>query len=385
MNFGNLSRNILLNSDLKLWKSLSKFWKRYFLGGKLRSTVLGLRPSMSWLRIAVVLCLLYAYGILIFYLCISSVLGPAKGPSTTEEVVRISPGMSAMEIGEFLTRKGFVRNAFLFQLASLLNGTSRSLKAGEYSLNRSMSVFQILRKIASGEVVLYSFTIPEGFTSLQIAGLWEEKGFGTEESFMEASRDHAISEKYGIVSNSLEGYLFPDTYMFPYDIAEREAIGEMLRQSDKNVSELMKDAATVHHTGNVDADFTRHEIISLASIIEKEAKVEYEKPIISAVFHNRLRRGRRLESCATVLYSLGYPDRKLTAEDLKNTRSPYNTYIHKGLPPGPICNPGRGSIAAAVNPSKDRYLYFVSKNDGTHYFTESYEDFVNAKQRYKDG
>jgi UPF0755 protein len=112
--------------------------------------------------------------------------------------------------------------------------------------------------------------------------------------------------------------------------------------------------------------------------------VEYEKPVISAVFHNRLRRGHRLESCATVLYSLGYPRRKLTYKDL-NVKSPYNTYTHRGLPPGPICNPGLKAIAAALNPSKDEYLYFVSKNDGTHYFTEDYDKFLSAKRKYQDG
>jgi UPF0755 protein len=146
----------------------------------------------------------------------------------------------------------------------------------------------------------------------------------------------------------------------------------------------MKGMGTVSRIHIAGKNFSLHEVISLASIIEKEAKVEYERPIISAVFHNRLRLGRKLESCVTVLYSLGYPRRKLTERDLRNTRSPYNTYIHPGLPPGPICNPGLGSITAALNPSKDRYLYFVSKYDGTHYFAESYREFLNAKRKYQD-
>ena len=183
---------------------------------------------------------------------------------------------------------------------------------------------------------------------------------------------------YNIDANSLEGYLFPDTYMFPRGTSAREAVSEMLRQFDNTMSHLMMAKSD-------DVDFSIHEVISLASIIEKEAKLDDEKPIISAVFHNRLKRGRRLESCATVRYGLGYPRRKLTDRDLKDTNSPYNTYVYKGLPPGPICSPGQRSIAAALNPSKDRYLYFVSKNDGTHYFTESYRKFLDAKRRYKDG
>jgi len=336
-----------------------------------------LRSNMSGPKFAVALILLYIYGILIFYLCISRLLGPAGGVSLAEEIVQINPGMSAAEIGSLLAKRGFIRSALLFRLTSILNGTSRSLKAGEYVLSMGMSMFQILRKIAAGEVVLYRFTIPEGFTVSQMANLWEEKGFGTAADFVEASRDPAMRVKYGVDSDSLEGYLFPDTYMFPHGISEREVIDEMLSQFGSKVFHLMKER-------RAEINLSRHEAISLASIIEKEAKVEHEKPIISAVFHNRLRQGCKLESCATVLYSLGYPRRKLTDRDLKNTMSPYNTYIHPGLPPGPICNPGLGSIAAALNPSKHRYLYFVSKDDGTHYFTESYREFLNAKRKYQD-
>ena len=333
-------------------------------------------------RYAVTLAALCVLGTLL-YLCATSVLGPVDDASAAEEVIQISPGMSATEIGNLLVEKRLIKSVLIFRLASVLNRTSRSLKAGEYALSRDMSTFQILHKIASGEAALYAFTIPEGVTLSRIAGYWEERGFGTADDFVMASRNSEIRKKYGIDSDSLEGYLFPDTYMLPHGISEHEAIDEMLRQFDKNIWRLMNGDANSGTASTVKMELSRHEAMSLASIIEKEAKVEKEKPIISAVFHNRLRRGRKLESCATVLYSLGYPRRKLTSDDL-NIRSPYNTYIHEGLPPGPICNPGRGSIAAALNPSEDRFLYFVSKNDGTHYFTESYRDFLNAKRRYKD-
>lgn len=355
-----------------------------YLKNRLWSVVFGLRSNTSGPKFAVALILLYAYGILIFYLCISNLLGPVGSPPSTEEIIEISHGISATEIGSLLAKRGFIRSAFLFRLTSVLSGTSRSMKAGEYALSMNMSMFQILRKIAVGEVVLYRFTIPEGFTVSQIARLWEERGFGTAADFAEASRAPVMREKYGVDSNSLEGYLFPDTYIFPHGISEREAIDEMLNQFNNKVFHLMKGTGTARRARTAGINLSRHEAISLASIIEKEAKVEDEKPIISAVFHNRLGQGRRLESCATVLYSLGYPRRKLTDRDLKDTRSPYNTYIYKGLPPGPICNPGLGSIAAALNPSRDRYLYFVSKNDGTHYFAKSYKEFLNAKRKYQD-
>jgi len=346
----------------------------------LQSKFLGL-GNVSRLKLIAALVFLCGCGALIFYLSILSLLGPVDVASPTEEVVQITHGMTATKIGSLLAEKGLIRSVFLFRLASTLGKSNRSLKAGEYVLSKNMGTFQILNKIAAGEVALFPFTIPEGVTLSRIAGYWEERKFGAADDFTEASRDPIFQKKYDIDSDSLEGYLFPDTYMFPHGISERDAIDEMLRQFDKNMSHLMTAKAGLD--SNTDLNLSRHQVISLASIIEKEAMLAEERPIISAVFHNRLRRGRKLESCVTVLYSLGYPSRKLTNEDLRNTDSPYNTYIHKGLPPGPICNPGRGSIAAALDPSEDGYLYFVSKNDGTHYFTESYNDFLKAKRRYR--
>ena len=351
--------------------------------GKLTPLFNGLKSSLFWRKSVLVLGLCVC-GILIFCLCILYLLSPVGGTDATEEV-RISSGMSATEIGSLLAKKGLIRTPLLFRLASALNGSSRSLQAGEYALNTDMSTFQILRKITSGEAILDRFTIPEGFTLAQIARLWEEREFGVAADFAKASRDPAIRGKYGISSDSLEGYLFPDTYLFPRGISERQAINEMLHQFNNKVSSLVGDEGIARHSADSELALSRHEVISLASIIEKEAKMDDEKPIISAVFHNRLRRGYKLESCATVLYGLGYPDRKLTDEDLKNPGSPYNTYVHKDLPPGPICSPGLVSISAALNPSEDNYLYFVSKNDGTHYFAVKYRDFLNAKRKYQDG
>jgi len=364
---------------------MDRLFDWHLLKNRLRSKAFSLRARISWPKIALALVFQYAYGILLSYLCVSRLLEPVEGPSATEEIVMISPGMSAMQIGSLLAKRGYIRSAFLFRLTSALNGTSQSLKAGEYVLNANMSMFQIMGKIAAGEVALYRFTIPEGFTLSQIARRWEDEGFGAATDFIQVSRDPAMRKKHGIDSNDLEGYLFPDTYTFSHGISEREAIDGMLSQFSKKISRLMN-AETGLKPASAEINLSRHEVVSLASIIEKEAKVEHEKPIISAVFHNRLRRGLKLQSCATVLYGLGYPRRKLTNRDLKDTSSPYNTYVYKGLPPGPICNPGESSIAAALNPSKDNYLYFVSKNDdtGTHYFAKNYKDFQKAKRKYQN-
>jgi len=318
----------------------------------------------------------YLFGLAIFYSCFTEITSPVGSVPKIEDIMQIDPGMGVINIGSILEKKGFIRNALAFQLVSILNGSDRSLKAGNYLINSDMSMLQIIRLIASGDNVLYRFTIPEGFTALEIAGLWEQKGFGNASDFIRELNDPEIAKKYNISSVNLEGYLFPDTYLIPHSLTEHEAINMMIEQFNRKVPEIIG-------AKSKNINLSNYEIISLASIIEKEAKVENERPLISAVFHNRLRLDQKLESCATVLYSLGYPDRKLTYNDLRDVSSDYNTYVYKGLPPGPICNPGLNSIIAAVNPSKDKYLYFVSKNDGTHYFTENYNDFLRAKKKYQ--
>lgn len=313
-------------------------------------------------------------GILIIYLCIFEILAPINRENYTEEIIQITPGMGVSEIGKLLKEKGLIKNAFVFQAVSLIKGKYNSLKAGNYAISSNMDLLQILKRISSGDGVFYRFTIPEGFTEVEIAKLWEEKGLGNASDFTKELSDPLIAKKYGISAESLEGYLFPDTYIFSYGISEREAIIMMLDQFFKKVPGVIDKSLS---------SLPMHEIITLASIIEKEAKVEEERPLISAVFHNRLRLDQKLESCATVLYGLGYPHRELNYNDLRDPTSRYNTYVYKGLPPGPICNPGLSSIIAAVNPSKENYLYFVSKNDGTHYFTEDYNDFIRAKKKYR--
>lgn len=338
-------------------------------------------PLLSFIRSNVpsfmsVIWALFSYisGMLIVYFCIVEILAPVSNENHTEEVIQITPGMGVLKIGKLLEEKGLIKSAFVFQAVSVVKGDYHSLKAGNYAISSNMSMMQILKRISSGDGISYRFTIPEGFTIMEIAELWEEKGLGSAEDFIKELNDPLIAKKYGILADSLEGYLFPDTYIFSYGISERDAIFMMLDQFFKKVPDI---------TDKNLSDLSMHEIISLASIIEKEAKVEEERPLISAVFHNRLHSDQKLESCATVLYGLGYPHRELNYNDLRDPTSRYNTYVYKGLPPGPICNPGISSILAAVNPSKENYFYFVSKNDGTHYFTEDYNDFLRAKKKYR--
>jgi UPF0755 protein len=358
--------------DEKLAKS-----DKYSTQKSFRPVIFDLRTSISKSKKITAVLFLYAFGVLISYACISQLLAPAGEKAVTSDVIRINPGMNIMKVGILLSEKGLIKSPLIFQLTGIFNGASRSIKAGDYAISSSMSIPDILRHFVSGETVLYKFTIPEGLTLPEIARLWEEGNFGTSANFIEATKT-VLREKYQINSDSLEGYILPNTYMFPYAISEHEAVEVILKQFSKDILPLMEKKSP-------EMKLSLHEIITFASIIEKEAKTDEDRPIVSAVYHNRLKMGMKLESCPTVLYGLGYPNRELTYSDLRNASLPYNTYVYNGLPPGPICNPGIKSIIAALNPTKDNYLYFVSKNDGTHYFAQDYNDFLNAKKKYQGG
>ncbi len=373
----NFKKNIL--SLLKLVFNLQDsrdFLNKFQAQKSLRPVFSDFNSNIPRSQKILTMLLLYAFGILILYVCISQLLSPVGGKEIHSEIVRIDPGMNIVTIGILLAEKGLVRSSLAFQMAGILNGTSRSLKAGDYAINSNMGIMEILQRLVSGDTVLYKFTIPEGLTLTEIAKLWEENNFGSFAKFIETASDPDIKARYSIKADNLEGYLFPNTYLFPYGISEKEAIDVMLRQ-------FFKEAYPLIEKRSPEIKLSPYEIIILASIIEKEAKVDEERPIISSVFHNRLKLDMKLESCPTVLYSLGYPNRELTYQDLRNPNLIYNTYVYKGLPPGPICNPGIKSISAALNPLKESYLYFVSKNDGTHYFAKDYNDFLIAKRKYQ--
>jgi len=215
----------------------------------------------------------------------------------------------------------------------------------------------------SGKVVLYKITIPEGYTCYQIAELLEEKEVAEKESFIKLVKNN---------EKSCEGYLFPDTYELPKGFGAKNTLKILLSNFDKLVDGKLKEKAE-------EIGFSLDEIITLSSIIEKEAKYAEEKTLISAVFHNRLKEDMKLQSCATIQYILGKPKEKLSESDLKIDSS-YNTYLYKGLPPGPICNPGLDSIKAALNPAEKDYFYFVLGENGKHIFSKTYEEHLKNKK-----
>lgn len=327
----------------------------------------------NWKNILAFLFFINGLAILGIYL-IAVYLEPVCG-SDEYKVIDIIEGMDSHKIAKLLAEEKLIKSQSAFLILARLNGSSRRLKAGKYKFNSKLSISQILRKLVHGEVIRQHLVIPEGFTIAQIAQLWEKKDLGKSSDFEQATRNPNLLQKYHIEASTLEGYLFPNTYEVTYSTTPEMFIELMLREFNHKFTNKLRQEAD-------NLGISVHEVVTLASIIEKESKVDYERPIISAVFHNRLRRGWKLQADPTVLYALGNPKRNLTRDDLKSD-SPYNTYIHKKLPPGPICNPGIASIIAAVRPDKTPYMYFVAMGNGTHYFSRTLNEHRNAKSLAK--
>jgi len=250
------------------------------------------------------------------------------------------------------------------------------LKAGEYKLSPCMNLIKVLGILEQGRVLEHPFTIPEGYTIAQIARVLAELGLADEERFLKLAYDQKFISKLGIRTISLEGYLFHDTYRISKGNKEEEIIELMVGQFNKTITQNDRKRAA-------ELGFSMHQIVTLASIIEKETSAPGERSLISAVFHNRLKRKLPLQSDPTVIYALGKDfDGNLTKKDLM-TESPYNTYLYPGLPPGPIANSGRAAIHAALYPAEVDYLYFVSKNDGTHKFSTTHKEHIRAVRKYQ--
>lgn len=276
-----------------------------------------------------------------------------------------------------LREAGVVKNEYLFVGYVMSKGWQQKLKAGEYRFEKGSTLSRVAQKIADGDVILHKVTVPEGLTIEEIANLLEAKGVLDGEEFLNETKNdkEALSNLPGRPLTGLEGYMFPDTYTYTKGVTAREFVEMMVNRFNEVFDSLKREREDVNLTDN--------EIIILASIIEEETGSAPERPLVSAVFHNRLKLGMRLESDPTVIYGMGEDfDGNLTKEDLR-TPTKYNTYIVKGLPPGPICNPGKDSILAALRPADVSYIYFVSRGDGTHYFSSDYKDHQRAVIKFQ--
>lgn len=292
-------------------------------------------------------------------------------------VLDIPKGSGLKNISSMLEKAGVIKSKYLFVGYVMSKGWQQKLKAGEYLFEEGSTLSLIARKIAKGDVVLHKVTIPEGLTIEEIAVLLDESGVLDGQGFLQETRNNKelLSELPGRPLTGLEGYLFPDTYTYTKGVTAREFIEMMIGRFNEVYSSLKRDREEVNLTDN--------EIVTLASIIEEETGSAPERPLVSAVFHNRLKLGMRLESDPTVIYGIGEDfDGNLTKNDLR-TKTSYNTYIVSGLPPGPISNPGKDSILAALKPADVSYIYFVSRGDGTHYFSSNYKDHQRAVIKYQ--
>jgi UPF0755 protein len=289
------------------------------------------------------------------------------------KIITVRRGASAGQIGNLLHRNGVIEHPAVFKYLALAGGLNRRLKAGRYRFDYPLSAWEALDKIHSGAVVYHQVTIPEGLTMARIAGILANEAGADSLEMIRAFRDTALLGTYGIKAAWLEGYLFPETYDFEWgssaDLVARRLVESFFANFKAEwMDDIQRQKRDLHQT------------VIMASLVEREAQVDSERPVVASVFYNRLKARRPLESCATVEYALPrHKNRRLTYDDLE-IDSPYNTYRRQGLPPGPICTPGRRSLEAAVYPAQTNYLYFVSKGDGSHIFTRTLEEHNRAKR-----
>jgi len=287
----------------------------------------------------------------------------------------VTPGASLKSITAGLERAGLIRNARAVELLARYRGLEGSLQVGEYRLSAAMAPEAILEMIASGRVATHEIVIPEGFTAAMIATRLDALGLGDAEAFLAWSRDPASAEQHGVEGPGLEGYLFPDTYHLPRGLSERAAAAVFVGRFHEVWQAI--DARPSETT------LSMRQVVTLASIVEKETGAPEERPLIAAVFLNRLKRGMRLETDPTVIYGIPDFDGNLRRVDLENRANPYNTYVIPALPPGPIANPGRDALLAVFEPAQSPYLFFVSRNDGTHVFSRSFEEHEQNVDRFQ--
>jgi len=292
----------------------------------------------------------------------------------------VKRGQPLIYTSEQLSRAGVIKYPFLFSSYARFAGADRKIRSCEYEFADGMSMLDILKMMVDGKCKLYKITLIEGWTLAQMAdylGLQPFAGASFKDDFLRLTEDEGFVERLEIVSPSLEGYLFPETYFVQRPNSAREVVslfyGEFNKVWDTGLARRAEELR-----------MTKGEIVTLASIIEKEAGSQEEMPFVSSVFHNRLKKNMPLQADPTVIYAIKDFDGNIRKSDL-SIRSPYNTYIHAGLPPGPICNPGLSALKAALWPAPTKYLYFVSRGDKTHEFNEDYEGHLRAVKRYQSG
>jgi UPF0755 protein len=300
---------------------------------------------------------------------------PASDDSRTT-TFEVQPGMTLKQVALKLSSLGLIRSPSAFQAIAYIQDKETQVMVGEFSLSPSMLPTEIILRITSGKTVPHPVTIPEGYRITEISALLHEQGLADPDTFIRLTQDKNLIRSLGIPTDTLEGYLFPETYHFSKFTPEIKIIRKMIDTFKEQTSkaQLLQSAK--------DNSLSWHEVITLASLIEKETGLDSERKMISSVFHNRLSRNMRLQTDPTVIYAIEKFDGNIRKRDLK-IDSPYNTYKYKGLPPGPIASPGIKSIIAAISPIVSDRLYFVSQKNGSHYFSSTLTEHNQAVQKYQ--
>ncbi len=317
--------------------------------------------------VAALICIFIAAGLGIY------LVRPADR-SGAGQVYLVPVGASMKEIAQGLEEVGIISHRRPFLLWARITGKSRKIKSGEYSLSPSMPPAKILEILSRGEIRMHSVTIPEGLTMVQIAQIVEKAGLAGKDEFLAAANAAGTAARHGIASDTLEGYLYPDTYHFAKGIPAEKIVEAMLERFLEVMTPLRSRA--------VEKGMTVNEVVTLASIVEKETGLAAERPLIASVFLNRLRKNMRLESDPTVIYGIKDFNGNLTRKDLSRP-GPYNTYMIKGLPPAPIASPGKDAIKAVLYPAETDFIFFVSRNNGSHYFSRTLREHNTAVRKYQ--
>jgi UPF0755 protein len=307
-------------------------------------------------------------------------LYPPRNFPSEKVLFEVEKGMGISATARALKEKGLIRTRLPFVISYRLFFYPQKIKAGEYIFSSPLRPKEILDIMVKGRVYLHAVTIPEGLTGQEIAPLVATLLSDGESGFEAAFQDTATIRSIDPLAKNLEGYLFPETYSFSRGISGKEATEAMISQFRSVFDETRQSRARA-------LGMAVREIVVLASLVEKESAVAEEKRFVSAVFHNRLRLGMKLDCDPTIIYPLkqeGKYQGRLRKKDM-SLDSPYNTYLHAGLPPGPICNPGKEAIDAALSPVPENYLYFVAKDDGSHHFSRTFAEHQNAVRRYQLG
>ncbi len=303
---------------------------------------------------------------------------PYQGYDAGEQFVELNPGDGTQIIGRKLVEAGVVRDRTSFRVALWLTGAARKLKAGEYRFDRPMTPTDVVQRLARGEVYLRPITFPEGLTIREMSAIYESHGFGPARDFVAAARNVSLVADLDQSARTLEGYLFPETYNLSRRAGAPELVRMMVSRFHQVFSEELRDQSASQ-------GLSVRQAVTLASIVEKETSRPEERPTVAGVYVRRLKVGMPLQCDPTVIYALEIAGRyngNLTKEGL-SIDSPYNTYRFPGLPPGPIGSPGRTSLEAAARPSDNGYLYFVSRNDGTHEFARTLDEHNRNVYKYQ--